>query len=660
MKYLLLLASLPISCSLNSAELVKKHLFLKQKDNSYQYHAREWSLSMEPGKGWTSLIVDGHEFLDDSTKYGAALFQTGEKWTTWFPGKSLISNSEPTKDPGRLMSVDNGVFLFRLIPAPRQNRLCLYAGANQKENFRLILFFNDQIAFLRDGDKRRLIPSDRISKVKSLVVVHKNGAALYLPESALAGKMKDPSGNLRWALVLNCVGFKANTFDIFMEVDKNDANWVDSPSFKVISSDDPTKRGPTATTGVINPIYTPKTKLDFNITFKWLKETPFNGAAELEIDHSLGERHFYQEVKLRDITPDKNGYITVHFNPKFKLPGVSEVRGRLYDADGKLIWGDRYRMLYDLDRFKPNLVVEKDQKQFWDNTLKDLKAVPLEPETIRVEKYKDHPVNEIYDVTFNTLGGRRVHAMLFVPKKRFGPLPAVVTAHPGIKGFRINKGADGVYGSKEYQKNSDAVTIIPLIRGHEPDASDIPFNQPWWGPLDSRDDFCAREWYCDMVRAVDYLATRPDIVDMDRVVAAGGSQGGALALVTAALDPRIKYCFAMCPAACQFHEMLEHYESFGPSKGQVPEGQTLDDLKTTLSYYDAVNFCPWIKCPTYIGVNVGDLTVHSMGGLAAFKNLSSLADEDKDIFIGYTYYHGASDEFDNKKDEIMKALNDGK
>jgi hypothetical protein len=75
--------------------------------------------------------------------------------------------------------------------------------------------------------------------------------------------------------------------------------------------------------------------------------------------------------------------------------------------------------------------------------------------------------------------------MLFVPKQAARPLPAIVTAHPGTTGFGTNKGPDGLYGSKT-GRDERFVTIQRLIRGHRPDAPDIPFNHSWWGPLDDR------------------------------------------------------------------------------------------------------------------------------------------------------------------------------
>jgi cephalosporin-C deacetylase-like acetyl esterase len=246
--------------------------------------------------------------------------------------------------------------------------------------------------------------------------------------------------------------------------------------------------------------------------------------------------------------------------------------------------------------------------------------------------------------------------MLFVPKGEAGPFPAIVTSHPGTRGYGINRGPDGLFGSR-VGHDLRYVTIVPLIRGHRPDAADVPFNHPWWGPLDDRDTYVARSWYCAMVRALDYLATRPELVDMGRVVARGGSQGGCLALVTAALDQRVARCIADCPSNGQLHELIDgKYGSFGPTRGQVPPGRTPEYLKDMLSYYDPVNFCPYIRCPTYVGSNIGDLTVHSMGPLAAYHNLTGLGPDKKAFYPGFTHAHGSGPGLGRRAKQVLDEL----
>jgi cephalosporin-C deacetylase-like acetyl esterase len=339
------------------------------------------------------------------------------------------------------------------------------------------------------------------------------------------------------------------------------------------------------------------------------------------------------------------------------MPGVSEADIHLVDDTGVVIWTDRMRFMYDWPSYRPAYHAPADLREFWDGTLGELSQIPLDP---RVEKtlFRDDPDWTFEHVSFAGWQGQRIHACVFIPKTTPKPLPVAISAHPGALGFGANHRADGVYGS-QVKHDPRFVTILPLIRGHEPDAENIPFNQPWWGPLDRRDDYAARAWYCAMVRALDYLATRPDLADMSKVVSKGGSQGGALALVTAALDARVTLCIADSPSNCMHHDAVRPatYPSFGPAAGQVPAGQTLEDLLRMLSYFDPAHLAPWIRCPTVIHLTVGDLTVHSMGGLGVYKNLTGLDESRKWFLPGVNgHYHAGSAAGGAKARELIDEL----
>ena len=65
--------------------------------------------------------------------------------------------------------------------------------------------------------------------------------------------------------------------------------------------------------------------------------------------------------------------------------------------------------------------------------------------------------------------------------------------------------------------------------------------------LDSRDDYYMKHVYLGLVRAIDFLTSLPEW-DGKNVAVQGGSQGGALSLVAAALDSRVTLCCANHPA----------------------------------------------------------------------------------------------------------------
>lgn len=647
-----------------------KNVFLKTAQG-LSFASDGWSLASATDRGWISLQIGGGEFFDSNPQRGAFVFKKGEHWNTYFPDCGNTSHDDQV---GRRGSVSDGINLVSLNPDWQRPEFEIYLGANEKEDQRVFIFLHPDVTLIRMGasQNRPWIQTvlraggDGLRKTREALIVHRNGCALAIrattrakgpkgedlpPQEFEVGTAQDPAGAKRLAIVLPCKGFAANSYQAAVDAVSRMENFVTHPKFDVKSSDDPADNKQLgATHGVGNPIYSPTTKLDFGLTFGWLKDEPFSGHAELEITHSLGEKHFSQRVDVKG-----TGEIRVQFDPKFRLPGVSEVWARLVGADNRLIWVGRYRMAYDWEHYRPALRVEPDFKEFWDKTLAELRATPLEPETVRVREFEDHPSFEIYDVTFSGWNKQRLHAMLFVPKNVTRPAPVIVTAHPGTTGFGVNKRPDGVYGS-ELRQDPRFVTIVPLIRGHAPDAKDIPFNHPWWGPLEDRDTYVARAWYCAMVRAIDYLATRPELVDIKRIVARGGSQGGALALVTAALDDRVAVCLSDCPACCQPQEIMNNYSSFGPAKGAVPKGKTVAEVERLLSYYNPVNFCPLIKCPAYVGSNIGDLTVHSMGPLAAYHNLTALPAEQKAFYPGFTHFHGSGPGLGVKTGEWLEKL----
>ena len=372
--------------------------------------------------------------------------------------------------------------------------------------------------------------------------------------------------------------------------------------------------------------------------------------------HALGKQGWIGRKTVTKKDRNGQGY-SVSVHPKPDLPGVHDVWMRLVSETGEVIDVKRNRVMYDWKSFEPTYNTPDDMKAFWDQTLAKLRETPMDASVERV--YEDHPEWKFYHVSYNSWKGERIHAMMKIHKDAELPLPVIIGTHPSTSGFGLKKNKKGIYGSK-IKADPRFLTFTPLIRGHKPDAEDIPFNRPWWGDMVERDEYVARSWYCALIRGMDFLASRPDLADMDRVVARGGSQGGGLAIVTAALDDRVDACLADSPSNCMLHYTVDPdcYGSFGPTAGQVPEGWTLQELQDMLAYYDPANMAPWIKCPTVIGVTTGDLTVHSMGGLGVYKNLTGL-DKDEKWFFPSTYishYHANSKRGGKKMKEIMDEM----
>ena len=123
------------------------------------------------------------------------------------------------------------------------------------------------------------------------------------------------------------------------------------------------------------------------------------------------------------------------------------------------------------------------------------------------------------------------------------------------------------------------------------------------------------------MRAVDYLCTRED-VDASRIIVFGGSQGGGLSLLTAAIDKRIDAVVATVPAFCNNASRKDSH---------------IAHVSRTMSYYDAALAAKFIEVPALIGVGFIDGTCRPTNVYSAYNNIKGL----KRIENFYKMGHGA-------------------
>ena len=117
--------------------------------------------------------------------------------------------------------------------------------------------------------------------------------------------------------------------------------------------------------------------------------------------------------------------------------------------------------------------------------------------------------------------------------------------------------------------------------------------------LDNRDNYYMKHVYTGCVRAIDYLCSLPEW-DGQNVFVQGGSQGGALSLITAALDKRVTGCVANHPALSDVAGYAEQGRTGGWPHMNRLNGMLTPEKIQTLQYYDVVNFARRITCPVYL------------------------------------------------------------
>ncbi len=139
--------------------------------------------------------------------------------------------------------------------------------------------------------------------------------------------------------------------------------------------------------------------------------------------------------------------------------------------------------------------------------------------------------------------------------------------------------------------------------------------------LDSRDRYYYKRVYLGCVRANDFLVAHPKF-DGTNLAVTGGSQGGALSIVTAALDPRVRGLAAYYPALADVTGYLHNRAGGWPHMFRATEGalahRTPEKIATT-KYYDVVNFARRVRVPGMYSWGYNDETCPPTSMYAAYN-----------------------------------------
>ena len=178
---------------------------------------------------------------------------------------------------------------------------------------------------------------------------------------------------------------------------------------------------------------------------------------------------------------------------------------------------------------------------FWQGVRAELADVPLEWERLPNAGGETH-THRVDWLRFSALGDTLIYGWLAVPKH----LPAAGNrGYLWLPGYSLGNpppGPESLY--------PDTLTLGLNLHGSTPDT---PYAHPSASGQDyitqgieSPHTYIYRPIVAHCLRALEVLAGQPE-VSPDRLLVGGMSQGGGLALVTAALSPRARLCLADMP-----------------------------------------------------------------------------------------------------------------
>ncbi len=359
--------------------------------------------------------------------------------------------------------------------------------------------------------------------------------------------------------------------------------------------------------------------------------------------YKTGENVKFTVSVLQNGNPVKNARIRYEIGPEkmepvkketISLPtGIITLDGGTMKTGGFLrcivfaeIDGKEYKSLgtagFDPLSIQPTVENPADFDAFWQTAKTDLAKIPLDAKMTLLPERCTETVN-VYHVNIqNFRVGARLYGILCVPKKE-GKYPALLhVPGAGVRpyGGDIANASKGII-TLQIGIHGIPVTMDPSIYL---ELGAGAFNGYQNYNLDDRDRFYYKRVYLGCVRANDFLTSLPQY-DGSNLAVTGGSQGGALSIITAGLDSRVKWLGAFYPALSDVTGYLKGRAGGWPhyfDKNGIAFNNKPDKI-ATVGYYDVVNFARRVKVPGYYSWGYNDETCPPTSMYASYNVISA-------------------------------------
>lgn len=267
---------------------------------------------------------------------------------------------------------------------------------------------------------------------------------------------------------------------------------------------------------------------------------------------------------------------------------------------------------YEPEKIDSPLDAKADFRAFWDSSLKELSKVAPNYKLTHQPQYSEQDY-DTYLVEMYSFQNELIRGYYAMPKRK-GKHPVLVE-YMG-------------YGSQPYPPNQhwDGFAYFVLsIRGQGLNESTNKYGTWITHGLDRKENYYYRGAFLDVVRALDFVASRPEL-DENKIAVRGGSQGGALSFVAAALDKRVKAAAPNIPFLSDWQDYFRivHWpkSDFDVYMQNNPNAKW-NDVCDVLSYFDIKNLAQFIECPLLMGIGVQDEVCPPHINFAAYNQVRS-------------------------------------
>lgn len=287
---------------------------------------------------------------------------------------------------------------------------------------------------------------------------------------------------------------------------------------------------------------------------------------------------------------------------------------------------------------------QTDFKDFWDKAKKDLAAVEPNYTLTKIEE-KSTSKRNVYLVEMNSIddgdGNPVTIRGYYAEPVAAGTYPVIITQN-GYDSDAANH-PDPLNYCPNGDSNPEWIELNLSVRGQVINNREPYTNNygDWFAyNFGNRDSYYYRGAYMDVVRSIDFIASR-DKAQKNNIFMMGGSQGGAFTIAGAALDNRLN---AIAPAI-QFMGDFPDYFKVGAWPASVAKKQqenlnlSDDDMYKMLSYFDTKNLAPYITCPVLTCMGLQDPVCPPHTNFAPYNNLTV---DDKQYVVNGDLKHETS------------------
>ena len=270
------------------------------------------------------------------------------------------------------------------------------------------------------------------------------------------------------------------------------------------------------------------------------------------------------------------------------------------------------------EKIGPAIPAPADFDAFWTAKIKALRKVPANP--LLTEKPSDKDGVDFAILKMNHVEGKHVWGQVAKPhdssnEKKYPGLVILQWASPPYplqKSWVTDRAAEGWLAV-----NIEPHDVMPDQPKEYYDA--LPAEIKAYNSIQTRnrDKNYFLYMYLADVRAVDYLASRPDW-DGKTLVVMGTSMGGQQSLCAAGLNPKVTHMLINVPAGADANGNA-HGRKIGYPFWDVNDPQVLK----TAAYFDAVNCAARIKVPSLVSMGFIDTVTTPVGIWAAFNQIKA-------------------------------------